>query len=266
MSIPGVTFLPFNLDNRNWVKRVSYMAQPDVVIFAAGNSDKDWAEANARAAEQTHSGGAATLANATDMMQPRFIYLSTPYVFDGSRGNYHESDTVLPSTVYGRMKLGGENVVRSKCLNYVILRSSPLFGRGNGLNLSFLDHLRRNLSLKNRVEISHRELHNFASITGLCNLIVRLIDSGVRNRILHYGGLTKITYFEFAKLFAERFGFDSSLISFKAMPHRKGNILHETPPLDFSLNCTQATETLKIKPLLLEESFDLIEKQLISHL
>lgn len=264
IKVPGVTFIPCNVDNRNWVKRIVYTTQPDVVIYLAGSNDLDWNEKNARPAELVHSSGPATLANFTEMLQPRFIFLSNPYVFDGSRGNYHENDTVLPSSTLGRMKLGGENVVRNKSLNYIILRSSPLLGRGNGLNLTFLDKLRMRLDRKERIEIASQELHSYAPVEGLCEVIQRLIDSGIRNRIFHYGGLTKITHFEFAKNFAKRFGYDSSLIAPKTLVLAEG-VSEEIMKTDFSLNSTQTAELLKIKPFLLEESFDLIEKKLVSN-
>jgi dTDP-4-dehydrorhamnose reductase len=264
-KIPGVTHLPYSVDNRNWVKRIVLTTQPDVIIYAAGNNSLDRAEAQPRHAENLHSSGPAILANCIEITQPRVIYLSNPYVFDGTRGNYHETDIVLPWSALGRAKLGGENVIKSKCLNYVILRSSPVFGRSNGMNLSMLDYLRMSLDRGKRVELSPKELYSFAAVDGLSETVVRLIESGIRNRILHYGGLTKISMFEFAKLFSKKFGYDSNLIAPKANLHRKSG-MNEEFIFDFSLNSTQVAETLKIKPLLLEESFDLIEKQLVTHL
>jgi dTDP-4-dehydrorhamnose reductase len=261
-AIPGVTFLPFSVENRNWVKRVVYTTQPDVIIYAAGNNSLRWAEANTRLAELVHGNGPATIASSTDILQPRFIFLSNPYVFDGSRGNYHEQDIVLPVTVLGRAKLSGENVIKNKCLNYIILRSSPVYGRGNGMSLSFLDQLRMSLDRKERIEMPSQELHSFAPIEGLCDLVSRLIDSGVRNRILHYGGLTKLTFVDFCRNFAKRFNYDPALIIASQRMQRK-MLNNEEVDFDFSLNSTQSTEILKIKPLLLEEGFDLIEKKLI---
>ncbi len=265
IRIPGVTFLPCNLENRNWVKRIVYTTQPDVVIYLAGNNDIQWSEKNVRTTELLHSAGPATLSNFTEILQPRFIFLSNSYVFDGSRGNYHVNDTVLPGSILGRMKLGGENIIRNKSLNYIILRSSPLFGRGNGKNLNFLDHLRIRLEKNQRIEVASDELHSYTPVDGFCDVIQLLIDSGIRNRTLHYGGLTKVFYFEFARKFAQRFSYSPHLILKKSRISEKG-LSEEESFKDFSLNSTQTAELLKIKPLLLEESFDLIEKNLIPRL
>ncbi len=279
INIPGVTSVPLDVDNKDWSKRVAYTCKPDVVIYACGFNNVKWAEDNTKDAEFVHTSGAGTLTNAADIFQPKFIYLSNCHVFDGSRGNYHETDTVLPATALGKAKLGGENFVRGRSLNYVIVRSSPLIGRGNGLSLSFLDRLRMALDRGERVELSTNEVHSYAHISGLVDLIARVADSGIRNKILHFGGLTKVNSLEWGRAFAERFGYDPKLVmeaqikvqaeeekakQQQEQPNKKKAF--SAPDLgnrDYSLNSSLAIEMLKVKPLLMEQCFDLIEKDLV---
>jgi dTDP-4-dehydrorhamnose reductase len=263
IHIPGVTSIPFDITKKDWVKRVVFTAQPEIVIYAIGNPSLEWCAEHTNEAERVHLDGPSTLAIMIGMMQPRFIFLSSPYVFDGSVGNYHENDMINPGTVLGRMKSGAENVVRSKLSNFIILRVSPVIGRGNGKNSSYLDRLRIALDRNQRFEASNQELHSFIVADSFAEVVKRLIDSGLKNRVVHYGGITKVTYYEFAKEFAKRFGYDESLISPKAQPPVTTAGLGEDFIFDFSLNSTPAIEALKIKPLLLEESLDLIEKQLV---
>ncbi len=263
VSIPGVTFLPFNIENRTWVKRIVYMSVPDVVIYCAGSNDLRWAEKNQRGAERLHTVGPATVASATDVLQPKFILLSNSFLFDGHRGNYHEGDTVLPESSLGKAKLGGENQIRGKSLNYLIVRSAPLFGRGNGYNLSYFDKLRTSLARKKQVEAATDEIHNFAPISGFLDMMERLIETGIKNKVIHYGGLTKVSNYEFAQTFAQRFGFDPGLVLPMANNAKKLALTGESSIQDYSLNSSFMVENLKLKPLLLEEGFDLIEKQLV---
>lgn len=262
INIPGVTFFPGNLEIRNWVKRLVYIARPSAIIFAAGKNSVEWAEENPRLAEYIHTDGAATVASVSGISQAKFIYLSNCYTFDGNKGNFRESDIVLPSTAIGKAKIAGENFIRGRSLNYILVRSSPVFGRGNGLNLSFLDQLRMSLDKGTRIEFSDTELHSFAPVTGLIQLISHLVESGMKNKVLHYGGLTKLTYYDFARSFAKRFGFNPNLIQLKPKNYRKDGSVIETLQ-DYSLNSTLIAETLKVQPFLLEQGFDLIEKQLI---
>jgi dTDP-4-dehydrorhamnose reductase len=234
-----------------------------VIIYAAGSNSMEWAEANPREADRTHTGGAATVANAFDIMQHKFIYLSNCYTFDGLKGNYHESDVLLPVAALGKSKVGGENFIRGKSLNYVILRSSPVYGRSNGLNLSLLDRIRMSLDRKQRIELPTEEIHSFAPVYGLIDLILRIIESGIRNKVLHYGGLTKVSHVDFGKAFARRFGYDPELV----IPRPRSTPRQQQPASedfarDFSLNSSVAAELLRIKPYNLEEGFEVLDKQL----
>jgi dTDP-4-dehydrorhamnose reductase len=260
ISIPGVTCLPMNIDNRTLVKGVVQMSKPDFIIYAPGMPAAARKPHDFTEFERVFSKGAATLLNIAEMIQPKFIYLSSSEVFDGDRGNYHETESALPSGPIGKAKVAGENFIRGRSLNSVIVRSSPVFGRGNGLNRSFLDRLRMRLDRGKPVELPENEVHSFAPVEGLADLIGEIIaHPTVRNRTLHYGGLTKMSWADFGRAFAKRFGYDQKLI----VPVTTGRD-DKRELLDFSLNSTQAVEQLKIKPLLLQESFDLIEKKLIA--
>jgi dTDP-4-dehydrorhamnose reductase len=263
-SVPGTTYIPLRIDNKIWAKRVLNTVKPDAIIYLLGNHDLIWAEQKSKLAEHLFSDGPGNLVNPSEPIQPRFIYISSPYVFDGVKGNYKESDTLLPNSALGRIKVAGENTVRSKFINYVIIRPSPVFGRGNGINKNFFDHLRTNLSTNKNFEASHDELHSFGTIEGLAQMIRRIIDIGVKNKILHYSGITKVSHFELARQFAIRFKLNPNLI-IKQKTEKKSNYDKEVK-LDYSLNSSQTAELLKIKPLLLEESFDLIDQNLITTL
>lgn len=265
ISIPGVTSLPMDISDRNWIKRLCYTVNPEVIIYAAGRNSMEWAETNPRDAERFHSAGPASVSIAAEILQPRTIYLSNPYVFDGRKGNYHEEDIVLPATVLGKVKLNGENFIRGKSLNYLIVRSAHLYGRSNGVTLSFFDRLRMNLEAGKQMELSTLELHSFAPIYGFVELVGKLIDSSHRNKIIHHGGLTKVNLYEFARKFAHFFGYDEKLIQ-PARMSQFANINIEDPsqPLfDYSVNSTFGVKNLNVQPLLLEEGFDLLQKRLV---
>ncbi len=273
IRIDGVTSLPLNLGDRTWCKRLLYTLHPEVIIYCAGNSDPAYAAAHERLADLAHSAGPSSMLATTDYGAPKFIYLSSAYVFDGGRGNYHENDVVLPSSALGKFKVGGENFIRGKSVNYIIVRPSPVIVRGNGYSQTFFDRLIHALSHRESLSLPSSDLYSFTHISTLVELIARLVDAGIRNKTIHCSGLTRASYFDFGQLFAQRFGFDPSLLvaSGAAVPGVSGGyqggksaissagVQH----LDFSLNCSQAAETLKLKPLLLEECFDLIEQDLV---
>ena len=258
-SMQGVTFLPLAVENRVHAKKLIRSIAPQVIVYCAGSNDAAWAEAHPEEADNVHSSGASVLAEASSILQSKFIYLSNSYTFDGKRGNYHETDVALPHHAFGKMKVAGENYVRTKTLNWISIRSSPLIGRGVPLHPSFIDQIRMKLDRGIGVELSDHETHSFASVDGLAEMIAVLADSTQKNRILHYGGLTKLSHYAFAKEFARAFGFPENLVTLPQTTEPKRGKDYS----DYSLNCSAAVEALKINPLLLEQSFDLLKKQMI---
>ena len=257
VQIRGVTSLLCPVENRNWVKRILYGIEPYFIIYAAGNASTGWCEAHTREAELMHNSGAGNFLSQTDSRLAKFIYLSNPYTFDGMRGNYREGDNVLPQNQMGKVKLGGENYVRSKAIWYSIIRSSPLFGRSTGSNLSFLDQLRIRMNRGEKIELSADETHSFAPAEGFLDAIERVIESAPKNKIFHYGGLTKMTYYDFGVEFARYFGFDEKLlIAKRSVSRRKSTKTEQEEPYDFSLNSSAIANTLQVKPMHLQDGFE----------
>jgi dTDP-4-dehydrorhamnose reductase len=257
-TISGVTFVPLAVENRAHAKKLLRQIEPHVIVYCAGTNDVAWAESHPEEADNVHSSGASVLAETSSILQSKFIYLSNCYTFDGKRGNYHETDVALPHHSFGKLKLAGENYVRTKTLNWISIRSSPLIGRGVPLHPSFIDQIRMKLDRGVGLELSDQETHSFASIDGLTEMIAILADSTQKNKIFHYGGLTKLSHYEFAKLFARTFGFPENLVTRPQSSESKRDSFS-----DYSLNCSAAVEALKINPFLLEQSFDLLKKQMI---
>ena len=56
--------------------------------------------------------GTANLVKACNKKRIKIIYLSTSYLYPGKKGNYKESDPLLPWNNYGWSKLGAESVVQ----------------------------------------------------------------------------------------------------------------------------------------------------------
>ena len=97
--------------------------QPDVILHAAAMTSNRDVVANPVAAENVNVNGTANLARACIGTRIRFVYLSTDYVYPGDRGNYSETDEVIPFNLYASTKLAGEAAVR-RVPNHLIIRTS----------------------------------------------------------------------------------------------------------------------------------------------
>ena len=65
--------------------------------------------------------GTANLVVACSKLNIKIIYFSTSYIYPGKKGNYKETDPLLPWNNYGWSKLGGESAVQMY-KNSLILR------------------------------------------------------------------------------------------------------------------------------------------------
>lgn len=100
-----------------------------LVINAAAYTAVDRSESEPRLAFAVNRDGPAHLASFCAKAGIPLVHISTDYVFDGhKKGGYLESDPVSPLGVYGKSKAAGEMEVRSQLQDYIILRTSWLYG------------------------------------------------------------------------------------------------------------------------------------------
>ena len=102
---------------------------PDIVINAAAFTAVDAAETDEDLAYQVNVIGTRNLAVACQKADSALVYISTDYVFDGTKGeSYREYDTTNPLGVYGKTKYLGEVYIRDLLDKFYIVRTSWLYG------------------------------------------------------------------------------------------------------------------------------------------
>ena len=111
--------------------------KPDVVINTAAYHKTDECEENPEKAFLVNSVGARNVALICKEIGAIDVFISTDYVFDGSKKEpYTEEDVPNPINVYGVSKYAGEILTRYICGKYYIIRVASLFGvagaRGKG--------------------------------------------------------------------------------------------------------------------------------------
>jgi dTDP-4-dehydrorhamnose reductase len=101
----------------------------DWVVLAAAISQPDDCERNPELAEQINHEGAIHVAEACREHGARLMFLSSDYVFDGSKQSpYEVNDAVNPVNVYGRTKAAAEKDLQALLPGCCIARISWLFG------------------------------------------------------------------------------------------------------------------------------------------
>ena len=98
---------------------------PSVVVNASAYTAVDRAEQEEPEAFALNATAVGHMAEAAAVAGVPFVHYSTDYVFDGTATRpYREDDPTGPVSAYGRSKLAGEILVRERCLQHLILRTS----------------------------------------------------------------------------------------------------------------------------------------------
>ena len=184
------------------VERVITREHPGAVINCAAWTDVDGAESSEHDAELVNGEGAGFVADAARQAGAKVLYVSTDYVFDGSKqGPYTESDEPAPLNAYGRTKLAGERATALITKRSFIVRSSWLFGPGG----NFVETMLRLGEGGGPVVVVHDQV-GCPTYTGhLAVGLVRLIDSEAYG-VHHMAGGGSCSWCRFARAIFARTG------------------------------------------------------------
>ena len=117
-----------DITNRDEVMKVVKDYNPDVILHCAAWTAVDKAEDMEDKVRLVNVEGTKNIVDASIDIDATMIYMSTDYVFDGTKeGYYTEEDKVNPKSVYGLTKFEGEEEVRRNPKHF-ITRISWVFG------------------------------------------------------------------------------------------------------------------------------------------
>lgn len=122
-----------DITNREQVFETIKNYNPDVIFHCAAWTAVDKADEMEEKVRLINVEGTKNIVDASIEVGATTVYISTDYVFDGTKeGYYEETDSVKPMSVYGKAKFDGEEEVRRNPKHF-ITRISWVFGI-NGAN------------------------------------------------------------------------------------------------------------------------------------
>jgi len=255
--------LPVKLDvsNEGDVERAFEISRPEVVVHAAALTNVDACELNKELAWSINVVGTRNIVKLSKKYSAFLIYISTDYVFKGDEGMYSESDPTEPVNYYGYTKLKGEEEVRlleEHCIarTSVIYGSIPAAGKVN-FALWVVDKLRKGEKVRALTDQWNSPTLN----VNLAEMVVEIAERRLLGTF-HLAGATRISRYDFARLIARKFNLDERLIQ----PIASNEISWIAQrPRDSSLNVEKASRTLKIKPLDIHKSLEILRSELECH-
>jgi dTDP-4-dehydrorhamnose reductase len=245
------TAVQLDVSDRAGVENAFEKIGPEVVVHSAALTDVDKCELERELAWKVNVGGTENVAESCRKHRAFLVCVSTDYIFDGEKGMYEESDAPAPVNYYGYTKLKAEESVKSLADKYCIARASVIFGSNPATGkMNFVLWLLNKLRKQERVEIVTDQWNSPTLNTSLAQMILEAVEREMTGTY-HFAGATRIDRYSFSKLIAETFSLDVNLIEpilsseFSWVARR---------PKDSSLDTSRARQTLKNKPLKLEDA------------
>ena len=129
-----------DLTNLAGLKQTIRDVAPDIIVNAAAYTAVDKAESEPGLAHAINALAPELLAQEAKRSGAWLVHYSTDYVFDGSGDQARlEADTTGPLNVYGQSKLAGEAAIIASGCQYLIFRTSWVYGaRGNNFAKTML--------------------------------------------------------------------------------------------------------------------------------
>lgn len=267
IEIPGITSYPCDVLKKEYVSNLIGLIKPDFTIYAIGLSSLTECKLNPKQADALNSAGAVNACTSSERHGSKFIYISSSFVLGGEDQLYKEGETPFPSTVYGNTLSSTEFYIQRSCLNYLILRCSPLYGRSYGpRHPNWFETVQTSLAQNINVQADDTVVTGFLDVVILARVMKAFLESTVTNRLFHVSSRDHMTRFEFAKLLTKIFKKDENLIQRSSVTFPM-----ESPKMMSKVSTGQyyfKTDTFNLEDFLgiampsIEESLQLTHKRL----
>jgi dTDP-4-dehydrorhamnose reductase len=185
-----------DLRDRSRVEQVIRDSRPDWILLSAAFTDVDGCEANRDLAWAVNCEGAVHVAQAAHKLGSRLMFLSTDYVFDGTKGSPYEiSDPRHPINVYGDSKARAEERLLEIVPDVCIVRTSWLFGHGGKC---FPATILKLAAAQPEISVVNDQRGSPTFTRDLASTLMQLCSKGARG-IVHATNSGDCTWYEFAK-------------------------------------------------------------------
>lgn len=216
---------------------------PQAVIHTDEISNIYFCERNEEIAYKTNTVETKNIAFACKRLDIPLIYISTAHVFNGKKNNpYFEDDPCEALNIYGKTKFYGEQLIRTLCEKYFILRTSWVFGG----NICFIKKI-----IDSKFSPLFEYSNNLISptyIVDLCVLIEKMLKSNLYG-VYHCTNERYLTIEEYVNIICSITNINANVI------YLPNNII--TNSVETSRNTALSSkftnENFQIKPPLLEE-------------
>jgi len=177
--------------------------RPDWIVLAAAYTDVDGCETNRNLAFNVNCQGAVNVAQAAKQYGARLLFLSTDYVFDGTKTTpYATDDLRSPRSVYGQSKAEAEVQLGQILPQCCIVRTSWLFGTGGKC---FPDTILKLAATRQQLEVVGDQRGSPTYSVDLARALIQLCHEEASG-VVHVTNRGECSWYDFAREIIARAG------------------------------------------------------------
>jgi dTDP-4-dehydrorhamnose reductase len=177
------------------VDKVVAESNPEWIVLSAAYTDVDGCEINPTLAASVNTQGAVNVAKAAANSRAKLLFVSTDYVFDGTKNTpYEANDPRHPINAYGKSKADAEEKILRLLPDACIVRTSWLFGPGGKC---FPDTILRLAATRPQIEVVNDQRGCPTYTFDLADAIIELCHADAKG-IVHGTNRGVCTWFDFA--------------------------------------------------------------------
>lgn len=192
------------------IRQLFKIFEPGVVFLPAAIANVDFCETHPVDTYKTNVLGIRNIVEASNQVQARLIYFSTDYIFDGETGPYSEEAVANPISEYGRQKLIAEHTVSLTASDYLILRTTGVYGwERQGKN--FVYRLVNSLCQGYPVRVPRDQVGTPTYAPELAASAIQLAGLDIKG-VINIAGSSCISRYEFALQAARAFNLPEGLV------------------------------------------------------
>lgn len=157
------------------VKKFVKNSHINVIVNCAAYTNVDKAENDYDTAAKINALAPRNLAEAALSVGAKLIHISTDYVFNGQTFfPYNEERMTLPTSVYGKTKVMGEEFIQQSGCKYLIFRTAWLYSEyGN----NFVKTMMRLFNEKDELNVVNDQIGTPTYAGNLADLIVNIVET-----------------------------------------------------------------------------------------
>ncbi|MFY8011989.1 MAG: dTDP-4-dehydrorhamnose reductase [Saprospiraceae bacterium] len=184
----------------------------DYYIHAAAYTAVDQAEKEVKLCFQVNALAVKHLAQYLSSKNTKFIYISSDYVYHSLQNTpFTEKDLPQPKGVYARSKLAGEEAVKQNSADYLIFRTSWVYGEHGKNFVKTMDRLGKE---REEINVVFDQIGSPTWVYDLANMLLTIIDNGKAKKakgIFNYSNEGICSWYDFALSIMQYRGYSTKI-------------------------------------------------------